>query len=110
MKDELKPIVEGLLKKSEVNQVAWAHASTVGAFRDAEIEQSAEDYAVSTPSYTINLFRVSQRIDSEHKVGIRFNILNEVGELVTGDTLYKDEPEYPVLENLLDLARKHVAS
>src|SRR5690349_5426893 len=107
MKDELKPIVQGLVKKSLEDKVAWVHASAVSRLNEeAEIPTGAEDYAVSTSSYTINLFRITDVTPESHKMVIRINILNEVGDVVTSDAVAEDEEEYGMMENLLNLARK----
>jgi hypothetical protein len=106
MKDELKPIIEGLLTKSRLKQVAWRHASTMSTFSDVSIDPSDEDYAVSTSSYTLNLFRTLPSPDNQHKFGVRLNILNDAGHVVTGDTIYEGDPEYPAMNLLLDLARE----
>jgi hypothetical protein len=109
MKSEIRAIVEGLLKKSREDKVAWVHASTVGRLTSEEgVDPSSEDYAVNTPSYTINVFKTIDISPSGPKRVIRINILNELGDVVTNHTANEDEKEYPMMEELIELARNSV--
>jgi hypothetical protein len=108
MKPEIRAIVEGLLRKSKEDKVAWVHASTLANLNaETEINPSEQDFAVSTANFTINLY-YSLSDDPDQNRPIRLNILNEMGELVTFDVIYDFEEEYDLMVELVSLARKYV--
>jgi hypothetical protein len=110
MKDEIRAVIEGLLKKSQEDKVAWVHASTLDSTNpdEAPVDPAAADYAVSTSSFTINVFRSRLGRDNAPKHSIRVNFLNEVGSVVSSDVASEGEEDYLLMENLLKMAEKYV--
>lgn len=105
MKEEIKTIILGLIEKTQKNQVNWVHINETNLIQNEEGPSNIEDdYAVSTSSFSINIFK-KERVN---KSAIRLNILNDRGNLVTYIEAEKGESDYILLSDLLTITKKYV--
>lgn len=107
MKDEIKEIVLGLIEKSEKNEVNWVHVNETNLAEDGT-STIEHDYAVSTSHFSINLFTTTEDVGDVKVGAIRFNIHNNRGDLVSFTSAKLNEPDYEILNKLLELAKKIV--
>src|SRR5688572_30387134 len=103
MNQDMKDIILALIEKSKAKQVHWVHARTIEAINpdNDDPDPAAEDFAVHTPTYTINLYR------SPNHPTIRLLIYNEEADLVTNEPVSPDDPFFSKMRELLDLARRY---
>ncbi len=102
MNKDMKDVVLALLEKSKAKEVRWVHASTVDDINpEGMIPMDAQDFAVHTPSYTINIYR------SDSDGTIRLLLYNEFANLVTNEPVSTDDPFYSTMAELVDLARRY---
>jgi hypothetical protein len=89
-------IIIGLVEKSRKDEINWRNANEFSALGNP----TSEDYAFSTPEYTLEVFKV----EGFGEGGISLNIYNPKAELVLHIESSTNE-EYKMLGELLDLAR-----
>ena len=105
MNSDVLEIVRGLLEKSKKDEVKWVHASQVSQLNVDGMESSlTDDYAVSTQSFTINIYKLESRGNGE----IQLNFHNSFGDSVTVVSALPGDFDYEILEKVLNLAAKYV--
>jgi len=109
MKNDMLEIVTGLIEKSKKDQVNWVHANQVSQLMNGEWGPSdiVNDFAVSTPNFTINIFESSTKVNNDKLPTIRLNIHDAYGNLATHIESAVNDPDYKILEELLDLAKAY---
>lgn len=104
MTPEIKEIVQRLIEKTKKKQVKWHRAADI-------LNESDDDwdYAVSTSNSTINIFRYFHANENGKLIyGIRLNIINNRGTVIHSELILTNEPDYELLNELLELARGRV--
>jgi hypothetical protein len=104
MNKDLLEIVNGLIEKSKEKGVLWVHGSSLSETNlEGNVTPEDEDFAVHTPTYTINIFKRSVPAP-----GIGLNIHNEFGNIVTQENLTPDDSDFDKLWELFTLAKRYV--
>lgn len=101
MNKVIKDIALGLLQKSKNGQVNWVHFNSTNLVGPEGPSQIDDDYAVNTPNFSINIFAI-------HESGIRINIHNEMGDLVSFDVVGYNDPDYALMDSLLQSAKEYL--
>lgn len=93
--EDLRPIVDALARKARSDQVNWVAAADFG------VGSAEDDVVVSFPDYSLNLYRSSS---DEGEPLMVLNVLNSKGRVVYGASVPDDDPDFPLLADMLRTA------
>lgn len=95
--EEYKPLIKKLRETTECLRQSWNPTSDENKF----------NMNVGKNTATVRYYTYEDAYSGNYGYGIRFDILNEYGELVDGFYVVSDEPDYKEMYEFYEMARRN---